>query len=203
MFVKLLLRACGSSKFVIDRFYGETITSIGEKRSLGHRLHGLNVQQSCSAENLEKLSSVFLRYYANALSPEKVATNYRYTLNGTLSAKGVPVSLAKWCSEVVINSRQESYFLSLLSKIDPNFPQTFVQFDMWSWQLLFGFPRLFSTTMHHAKDQIIEALRLYFDAPAYQKIDASGVSQLLEQEMEQLGFTSKEKATLTMLQYWG
>ncbi|KAL9627115.1 MAG: hypothetical protein Q9204_006802, partial [Flavoplaca sp. TL-2023a] len=107
------------------------------------------------------------------------------------------------CAEIAINAGQNAYFGRQLLEIDPNLAQTFRQFDSSSWQLLYLYPRWLSPDMYSAKDRLVEALTLYFNAPAEKKTDAAWITKYLEQEMRYLGFDSREMATLMMLQYWG
>lgn len=146
---------------------------------------------------------IFLGYFEKALKFENITRKSQYYVDNLDARDTTCVSLTKWCADVVINASQKAYFGDLLSQIDPGLAHTFVAFDTRSWQLLYGFPRLFSRKMYSAKDKIIGALTLYFDAPPEEKADAAWVTQLLEKEMRQLGFNNQEMATLMMLQYWG
>ncbi|KAL8918023.1 MAG: hypothetical protein Q9208_007621 [Pyrenodesmia sp. 3 TL-2023] len=56
--------------------------------------------------------------------------------------------------------------------------------------------------MYSAKDQLVKALALYFDAPKGNKASAAWATKYMEQEMRYLGFDSKQMAKLMMPQYW-
>ena len=201
-FVKLLIRTCGSSNQVVEKLYQDASPSSKHTKSLGRAIHDLQVQQS-SGQRLDDLSSVFITFFEKSLLFEDVAGNSRYGSKVPETTNFARVSLRKWCAEAVINASQKAYFGDRLSKIDPNLAQTFIEFDTRSWQLLYHFPRLISEPMYAAKDRLVNALTTYFETPAEEKVDAAWVTQLLEKEMRDLGFTNREMGTLMMLQYWG
>lgn len=203
IFVKLLLRTCGSSKFVVEKMYQESGSPSRGKRPLGRALHDLNVQQSFPGPRFEGLSMIFQEHFEKILVADIMPRSYRHNVYIPDSKDTLCVSLSKWCADVVINASQKAYFGDSLSRINPDLAQTFVEFDTRSWQLLYGFPKLFSNKMHSAKEQTIKALTLYFESPQESKADAAWVTQLLEKEMRQLGFKNEDMATLMMLQYWG
>ncbi|KAM0802922.1 cytochrome P450 [Usnea florida] len=200
-FVKLLIRTCGSSKEVVDKLY-QNSPSRNHDESLGGAIHGLQVEQS-SGQKLEDLSAVLLMSFERSLLFKELAKDNRYSSKPSETATSAFVSLKKWCSVAVINASQKAYFGDCLSKIDPDLSQTFIEFDSRSWQLLYHFPRLFSEPMYAAKDRLISSLTAYFEAPLEEKTDASWVTQRLEREMRDSGFTNREMGTLMMLQYWG
>ncbi len=202
LFVKLLIRSCGSSKEVVEKLYQDSPSSSECNKSLGRSIHGFQAQQS-SGQKLEDLSVEFLRCFEKSLLFENVVMGSRYESKVSETATFACISLKKLCSEAVINASQKVYFGDRLSEIDPNLAQTFIKFDCRSWQLLYHYPRLISEPMYAAKDQLINALTAYFETPAERKADATWVTQLLEKEMRGLGFTDKEMGTLMMLQYWG
>lgn len=202
LFVKLLIRTCGSSKRVVEKLYQDPPSSSERNKSLGRAIHDFQVQQS-SGQKLEDLSAVFVRCFEKSLLFENVAVDSRFRSKASETAGSACISLSKLCSEVVINGSQEAYFGNRLSEIDPNLAQTFLEFDTRSWQLLYHYPRLISEPMYAAKDRLINALTAYFETPAERKTDATWVTQLLEREMRGLGFTDREMGTLMMLQYWG
>ena len=203
IFVKLLLRTCGSSKSVIEKLFQPSKITGQDKKPLGQALRDLNVRQSTTGPNFEDLSRKFLNYLDQSLKLQAMASNSRYCLNNRESGGTICVSLTRWCAEMVINGSQHGYFGDRLTQIDPNLAQTFINFDQRSWQLLYRYPRWLSKEMYSAKDQLIKALTSFFESPADTKADAAWVTKLLEKEMRDLGFDSKEMATLMMLQYWG
>lgn len=202
LFVKLLIRTCGSSKRVVEKLYQDPPPSSERNESLGRSLHNVQVQQS-SGQKLEDLSAVFVRCFEKSLLFENVVMGSQYESKASETATLACISLKKLCSEIIINASQKVYFGNRLSEIDPNLAQTFIEFDTRSWQLLYHYPRLISEPMYAAKDRLINALTAYFETPAERKADATWATQLLEKEMRELGFTDREMGTLMMLQYWG
>ena len=197
IFVKLLIRTCGTSKHVVERLYQDPLPSSVHKESLGKAIHKFQMQQSSPGKNLEDISVVIASYLDKVLVLEKMATERAPNAKGLLY-----ISLKRCCANLVIGASQLAYFGERLSEIDPNLPQTFVEFDSRSWQLLYHFPRLISKGMYAAKDRIIDDLTAYFETPG-ERTDAAWVTRLLETEMRALGFTTREMGTLMMLQYWG
>ena len=200
VFVKLLLRTCGSSRAVVEKLYQDPPPLSERKKSLGKTLHSLQMQQSSPGPNLEDLSVEYLKYFEKTLVFEKMTMDSRY--HWKTASKAGTVSLCEWCADVVINASQKAYFGDRLSQIDPNLARTFIEFDTRSWQLLYNFPRLISGRMYAARDRLIDALTAYFEL-SEEKTGASWVTQYLEREMRASGFTCREMGTLMMLQYWG
>ena len=197
IFVKLLIRTCGTSKLIVERLYQDPPPSSVRKESLGKAIHKFQVQQSSPGKNLEDVSVVIASYLEKALVLQKMATKEDPKAKDLLY-----LSLKKCCADLVIGASQMAYFGESLSEINPNLAQTFIEFDSHSWQLLYHFPRLISKGMYAAKDSIIDTLTAYFETPG-ERTDAAWVTRLLEREMRALGFTTREMGTLMMLQYWG
>ena len=197
IFVKLLIRTCGTSKPVVEKLYQDPLPSSAHKESLGKAIHKFQVQQSSPGNNLEDISLVIANYLEKALVLENMATERAPKAKDLLY-----LSLKRCCADLVIGASQMAYFGERLSEIDPNLAQKFIEFDSRSWQLLYHFPRLISKGMYAAKDRIIDDLTAYFETPG-ERTDAAWVTQLLEREMRALGFTTREMGTLMMLQYWG
>lgn len=203
VFVKLLLRTCGSSRAVVEKLYQDPPPLSERKKSLGQALHGLQMQQSSPGPNLENLSVKYLDYFGKTLVLEQMTMNRRYHWKTAGETGVLTVSLREWCADVVINASQQAYFGDRLSEIDPNLARIFVEFDTRSWQLLYRFPRLISQSMYAARDKLIDALTAYLELSAEKKTGATWVMQHLEREMCVSGFTYREMGTLMMLQYWG
>ena len=197
IFIKRLIRTCGTSKHVAERLYQDPLSSGAHKESLGKAIHKFQVQQSSPGKNLEDISVVIVNYLDKALVLEKMATERAPKAKDVLY-----LSLKRCCADFVIGASQLAYFGERLSEIDPNLAKTFVEFDSQSWQLLYHYPRLISKGMYAAKDRIIDDLTAYFETPG-ERTDAAWVTRLLEREMRALGFTTREMGTLMMLQYWG
>lgn len=203
IFVKHLIRTCGSSKHVVERLYQHPQPPSEHRKSLGKALHDFQVHQSSPGQNLENLSVAFVEYFEKSLVFADVTVNSQYNLKASGKVNTATLSLSKWCAEVVINASQRAYFGDFLFEADPNLAQTFVEFDTLSWQLLYHFPRLISRKMHAAKERLIDALTCYFEKPVEKRTGAAWVTQLIEKEMRELGLTDREMGTLMMLQYWG
>ena len=202
LFVKVLIRTCGSSKRVVEKLYQDPPSSRERSKSLGRFIHHLQVQQS-SGQKLENLSAVFVRCFEKSLVFKNVPIDSRYSSKAPETADFACVSLCKWCSGTILDASQKVCFGDHLSKIDPDLAQKFIEFDTRSWQLLYHYPRLISKPMYAAKDRLIDALTAYFEIPAEKKADAAWVTQLPEREMRELHFTNREMGTFMMLQYWG
>lgn len=188
---------------MIQKLYQNSQRASERTKSIGHSLHDLNVQQSFPGKNFDDLSIAFRNSFQKSLMYEELIVNKQFNLESSGSHDAVCVSLTRWCVDTVVNASQKAYFGEYLSIVDPGLAQAFVEFDTQSWKLLYHFPRFLSRQMYFAKDRLIKALALYFDAPAGEKTDAAWVTKLLERDMRQLRFSSEEMATLMLLQYWG
>lgn len=202
IFVKILIRTCSTPARVVEKLYQDPPPPRERTKSLGRAIHDFQVQQT-SGQKLEDLSAVFVACFEKSLLFEDLAVNDAYDTKASEATGSACISLSKWCADIVINATQKAYFGERLSRIDPHLAQTFIEFDIRSWQLLYRFPRFISKPMYTAKDQINNALTAYFKTPAEDKNDAAWVTKTLEKEMRVLGFTEREMGTLMFLQYWG
>ena len=74
IFVKLLIRTCGTSKHVVEGLYQDSLPSSVHQESLGKAIHKFQMQQSSPGKNLEDISVVIAGDLDKMIVLAKMAT---------------------------------------------------------------------------------------------------------------------------------
>ncbi|MCJ1465351.1 hypothetical protein MMC07_003969 [Pseudocyphellaria aurata] len=164
----------------------------------GHLGEQLCRKQLLPGQNLDKLQGVLINNIEQSLQWHKLSGNI--VLYYTQEVK--TVSLLNWCRDVLLDGATRAFFDESLMQIDPKLFESFYVFDDLSWQLHFGYPRFMSRTMYAAKDQIIDALTVYFKQPQQERKGEVWLIRNLENEMRLLGIEDRDIAAIIMPLYW-
>lgn len=170
-------------------------------KSLSEVTRTLHAQQLGPGPRLEALEEDFVKYFVRRLDWDHIQDNHEIVRNSTGSE--VRVDLYTWVSDIIVSAGQEVFFGEALEDISPHFVRDFLEFDIRTWQVIFGLPRLLSPSMHRAKDSMTASLEAYFAQPATERPGTAWFTVEEEREMRRFGLSDGEIATMMLLEYWG
>ena len=170
-------------------------------RPLGTLSRSLHTNQLYPGENLDTLEQSFKQFFARRLdiNAEKADRDYlKVAPDGTLT-----VPLLLWVSDIFVSAGQNAYFGPELENIFPEFVFKFLEFDSYTWQVLYQYPRMLSRKMHGAKDAMISSLNRYFALSQLEREKSAWFTRAAEQEMNLLGLDRKDISAMMLIIYWG
>lgn len=194
----------GVSRFAVDAWEPQTIPktleAIGDPESEFHRNVGEIIfrQQLLPGKYLEDLQKVFMNNIQDCLFWAKIPDQAVLS-----SCQGIKtVSLVKWSSQALLNSATKTFFGSEMLRLEPDFCRYICEFDEESWKLQYGFPRILSKKMHHAKEKIINGLTTYFKLSKSKRPGAAWVVTEFEAEMRARGIEVNDIAAIFLGVCW-
>jgi hypothetical protein len=113
------------------------------------------------------------------------------------------VSLLEWTRECLLRSVTMAFYGEAIFKIEPEFLETFSDFDDNGWKLPYRVPAIFSQDMITPKEAAQRAFRRYFDLPTSERADACWMVHKVEAEMRTAGITTDDISTFLLMVYWG
>ncbi|KAF2964591.1 hypothetical protein GQX73_g8973 [Xylaria multiplex] len=115
----------------------------------------------------------------------------------------IELPLYQWCSDYFVKLGQNVYFGDILHGINPELPDTFLEFDEQIWKMLYSYPYFLSRGMSKARSQVIQSLKMYFEAPQSQRRDqAAWLINTMEDEIKALGIDDDNLAILVFHLYF-
>lgn len=185
--------AMGVSRFAVDAWEPETVPKTVPKTLTAdwnpeadyHRNVGESIfrQQLLPGKQLDDLQTLFMNNIQDSLYWSKIPDQAVLSSNHDFKI----VSLEKWSSHVLLNSALRTFFGTELLRLEPNFCRYICEFDEESWKLQYGFPRILSKKMHHARDKMIRGLTAYFKLPKSERPGAAWAVTEIETEMRARG----------------
>lgn len=167
-------------------------------KPLAHVAEDLYKQQLLPGDRLESLSMKFIYFINQELHWDKMCGIYDHVTH--LHAK--QTSLLNWCGHVMVSGATDALFGTRLGQIEPNFVQTFLDFDEAGWMLIYRLPRFAAGRMFRAKDRLTAALEQYFKTPEDRRLDSAWLITALEQEQRHCGISDEDIARMFLMIYW-
>ncbi|KAK8066627.1 cytochrome p450 [Apiospora hydei] len=168
---------------------------------LGHFVRDMHHHQLFPGQNLDLLEEVMVNWFDNHLRLEGLKVLCA-PYDTSINPKAVKVPLAKWCSELFTRAGEMAYFGRTLGEVEPNMATTFLEYDDLSWQVLYQYPRVFSSKMHAAMDRIQEIFLRYFEVPRDDRQGDAWFTKAIEEECRALDISNKDMARFMCTVYW-
>ncbi len=115
----------------------------------------------------------------------------------------VKVQLFDWTADMLTMAGQEAYWGKLLKKIEPDMVETFMEFDLLSWQMLYQFPKFMCGKMRAAQNKMIEAFVEYYRTPRSERSDTIWWTHAFEDEIIALNISEHDFGPIVATIYWG
>ncbi|KAF4633489.1 hypothetical protein G7Y89_g4633 [Cudoniella acicularis] len=204
-FVRRVMRTSGSSEFVVHKMFEtpdpkKAIFPNPHNRPLAKLARELHMHQLFPGAPLDELRGVFLDFFNRSFTFKNMA---QASYASSVSDQEVVLPLNLWTSDVMICAGQEAYFGPHLAEIDSQLTWDFLEFDDYTWQVLYQYPRFLASDMFKAKEKVIAGLERYFEIPEEKRGKSSWFTPAMEKEMRNLGFSTHDVAVMMMTIYWG
>lgn len=162
----------------------------------------LHIHQLFPGELLDLLGLRFVNFFDDNLRLNSIAKKCTYSTPDKAS-DGLVVPLMVWSSDMFTRAGQMAYFGDRLGQINSNLTWDFLEYDDFSWQVLYQYPKFLSRRMSKAKSKVVSALETYFGLPAKERKEEAWFITEIEYHMRQLGINTHDIATMMMTIYWG
>jgi hypothetical protein len=206
IFAQEVLNDFGCSASAIKAMYGITdgnrkVFRSSDTKPPARMARDFHIHQLFPGNLLNDIGLEFITYYERTLNIEHLASRTKYA---TQTGPGsISVSMFALMSDIFTNAAQEAYFGSWLRMLEPRMADLLLEFDELGWQLLFRYPNLLTSKMRSAKDQVVDALEIYFETPQDMRTDTVWFTKALEAEMRRVGINNRDIAMMVMTIYWG
>ncbi|KAL9613036.1 MAG: hypothetical protein Q9167_002382 [Letrouitia subvulpina] len=204
-FLRDLMVQFGLSKSAVQKMWDVPSHHSTPKRAanplykpLAHVAEDLYKQQLLPGDHLESLSTKFVYFINQELHWNNMSGIYDPVTN--LYAK--QTHLLNWCGHVMVSGATNALFGTRLGDIEPNFVQTFLDFDEAGWMLIYRLPRFAAGRMFNAKERLTAALEQYFRTPVDQRLDSAWLVTILEQEQRHCHIDDQDIAKMFLMIYW-
>lgn len=200
-----MMKASGSSALVVEKMYTKLDSKTAgfpnpKGKPLAILARELHIHQLYPGENLSYLGERFVSYFEQHLDLQSMADQRSYV---TGCGDSVTLPLMIWVSDFTIRGGQRAYFGDYLEEIDPDISWSFLEFDDFSWQILYQYPKFLCRKMINAKDKVTAALERYFATPMGQRSGDAWFTKAIEQEMRSLDLNTKDISIMMQTIYWG
>ncbi|RYP26191.1 hypothetical protein DL767_008143 [Monosporascus sp. MG133] len=172
-----------------------------EGQALGYFVRDMRHHQLFPGQNLDLLEKAMLNWFNRHLRLPVLQTLCA-SCTASTSECVIEVPLVKWRSELFTRAGEVAYFGDTLEKIEPNMATTFLEYDDLSWQVLYQYPRIFSSKMHTAMDRIQEIFLRYFEVPQGKRQGDAWFTKAVEDECRALGISEHDMARFMGTVYW-
>jgi hypothetical protein len=204
-FVRDMMRTSGSSEFVIKKMYetpdpAKAIFPNPHNKPLAKMAKDLHVHQLYAGKPLDVLRGEFYSFFGDSMKLKHMA-QFDYTISSAPNEVVLPLYI--WTSDVIISAGQDAYFGPLLAEVAPCLTWDFLEFDDLTWQLLYQYPKFLAKKMYSARDRVIMGLEKYFEETQARRGVKSWFTPVMENEMRNLEFDTREVAIMMMTIYWG
>lgn len=206
IFVQTMLKAMGNSSFCIQEMYRPLPSDKKgfpnpHGKPLATLARDMHLHQLYPGEYLDKLSHDFDQYFDHFLQPDNLVRDCAYAELRDTGDMVVPAMT--WCSDVFTRAGQGAYFGPKLAEIDPRMTWKFLEFDDFSYQILFQYPKILSSKMYKAKGAMVDGLVEYLETPQEERRGGAWFVKAMENEMRGLGLSTVDIALLMLTEYWG
>ncbi|QDS69852.1 hypothetical protein FKW77_000278 [Venturia effusa] len=208
MFYKELLSAFGCSKSSVEKICStkwkghENVDKQNNPKSLdlASLVMELFASQFLPGPKLDAFANVVLADINVSLDPRDSPTGSRcHIANGS----GKPFRLRRWVGNIINDSVMHALLGSNFMRMNPDIGDTFVDFNVDGWRLIFKYPRWAAPKLHAQRDLLIGALQRHFESPKSDRADQSWLITRLEAEARLRGLENKDIASMCCMVLWG
>jgi hypothetical protein len=148
--------------------------------------------------NLKGLQDKYAHFLSNSLTWNCLSDKYVIS-NGPNEKK---ISLKKFTRQVLGDCAMRSFFGNQLFETSPSFLAHYQGYEDDSWKIFFNYPRFVARSVHIIKDKALEDLVRFFQLPGEKRPDLAWIFQTLDSELNSLGHSPQERASIIMMITW-
>ncbi|KAH8589197.1 cytochrome P450 [Bisporella sp. PMI_857] len=161
----------------------------------------MHITQLYPRDNLQYLETQFTKWFDQHLDIDAiydVCSPYLcYEDEVTENANNsVVLPLVQWCSDFLTRAGQTAYFGPELAEVDPTLPQTFLEWDELSYQVLYQYPHFLTGKMRAHKDKLYQSLKRYLQLPQNRRSGDAWFTKAMEDEMLALNISQDDIAII-------
>lgn len=146
----------------------------------------------------ERLYANFLLELDTCMHP---AHDWKFSKQAPVG-KGGTHSLLRWTGNIFLAGSTNALFGHALPANEPGLTESFQDFNLNAWMLLFHYPKFLSKIAHDGKDGSVNALTTYFGLPLEQRKDAAPFLLRSEAEMRAHGISTRDIASVLFKVFW-
>ncbi|KAK4197159.1 Abscisic acid 8'-hydroxylase 4 [Triangularia verruculosa] len=202
IFAVEVMRMIGVSEDGITKAFDTT--SHPSKKHLVRLCKEYQLEQLSPGNRLEHLveSSIILMNSHLNISTILARGQNWYATQPNPSSPAITVSLYQWISDLFIDLGTRAYFGPHLLSLEPGLIPTFMSFESLSWQAMYQYPRLLSTSMIAAKEKLVFAMQSFFSTPPAHRPETSWFISQIEAETTRLAISPSDSAIFFFQLFW-